>query len=126
MYEYFGVGPQVREDVDGIYPRFLCWLPKYRLSTPSKCSLEVWLMVIDNLTVADVIFFFFFWCGIFVFKGFCGLVFFLLWVLCDFQMSLNPWLGCEEYVRNMPQYLSFLLRSSCISSCMILSHISAL
>ena len=61
-----------------------------------------------------------------MFKGFFGLVFFLLWVLCDFQMSLNPWLGCEEYVRNMPQYLSFLLRSSCISSCMILSHISAL
>ena len=23
MYEYFGVGPQVREEVDGIYPRFL-------------------------------------------------------------------------------------------------------
>ena len=77
MYEYFGVGPQVREDIDGIYPRFLCWLPKYRLSTPSKCSLEVWRMVIDNLTVANVIFFFF-WCGIFVFKGFYGLVFFLL------------------------------------------------
>ena len=57
MYEYFGVGPQVREDVDGIYPRFLCWLPKYRLSTPSKCSLEVWRMVIDNLTVVDVSFF---------------------------------------------------------------------
>ena len=31
MYEYFGVGPQVREDVDGIYPRFLYWLPKYHL-----------------------------------------------------------------------------------------------
>ena len=24
MYEYFGVGPQVWEDVDGMYPRFLC------------------------------------------------------------------------------------------------------
>ena len=58
MYEYFGVG-QVQEDVDGIYPRFLCWLPKYRLSTPSKRSLEVWRMVIDNLIVADVSFFFF-------------------------------------------------------------------
>jgi len=23
MYEYFGVGPQVQEEVDGIYPRFL-------------------------------------------------------------------------------------------------------
>ena len=59
MYEYFGVGPQVQEDVDGICPRFLRCLPKYRLSTPSKRSLEIWCMVIDNLTVADVIFFFF-------------------------------------------------------------------
>ena len=57
MYEYFGVGPQVREDVDGMYLRFLRWLPKYRLSTPSKRSLEVWRMVIDNLTAANVIFF---------------------------------------------------------------------
>ena len=24
--------------------------------------------------------------------------FFSFWVLCDFQMSLDPWLGCEEYV----------------------------
>ena len=81
MYEYFGVGPQVREDVDGIYPRFLCWLPKYRLSTPSKCSLEVWRMVIDNLTVADVRFFFFFLVGFFlklrVFVLDCGFFFFL-------------------------------------------------
>ena len=53
MYEYFGVG-QVQEDVDGIYLRFLRWLPKYRLSTPSKRSLEVWRMVIKNLTVADL------------------------------------------------------------------------
>ena len=95
------------------------------LSTPSKCSLEVWRILIDNLTVVDVSFFFFFF-GIFVFKGFCGLVFFLLWVLCDIWMSLNPWLGCEEYVRSMPRYLSFLLRLSCISSCMLLSYISAL
>ena len=58
MYEYFGVGPQVQEDVDGIYPRFLRWLPKFHLSTPSKRSLEVWHMVIDNLTVADVSFLF--------------------------------------------------------------------
>ena len=27
----------------------------------------------------------------------CGLAFFLFWVLCDFQMSLDPWCGCEEY-----------------------------
>ena len=31
-------------------------------------------------------FFFFFFDGLFSF-----------WVLCDFQMSLNPWLGCEEH-----------------------------
>ena len=28
----------------------------------------------------------------------CGLAFFSFWVLCDFQISLNPWLGCEEHV----------------------------
>ena len=28
----------------------------------------------------------------------CGLVFFSFWVLCDFQMSLDPGLGCVEYV----------------------------
>ena len=61
IYEYFGVGPQVQEDVEGMYLRFLCWLRKYHLSTPSKHSLEVWRMVIDNLTAADVSFFFFFW-----------------------------------------------------------------
>ena len=59
MYEYFGVGPQVLEDVGDMYPRILCWLPKYHLSTPSKRSLQVWHMVIDNLTVANVSFFFF-------------------------------------------------------------------
>ena len=30
------------------------------------------------------------------FFGLCG--FFSFWVLCDFQMSLNPWLRCEEHV----------------------------
>ena len=70
MHEYLRVGPQVREDVDGIYPRFLCWLPKYRLSTPSKCSLEVWRMVIDNLTVVDVSFFFFFFLEFLVLRVF--------------------------------------------------------
>ena len=58
MYEYFGFGPQVREEVNGIDHRSLRWLPKYRLSTPSKHSLEVWRMLIDNLTIADVSFFF--------------------------------------------------------------------
>ena len=61
MYEYFRVGPQVLEDVGGMYPRFLRWLLKYHFSTPSKRSLQVWRMVIDNLIVADVSFFFFFW-----------------------------------------------------------------
>ena len=41
MYEYFGVGPEIREEVAGIFPRFLRWLPKYRLSTPSRHSLEI-------------------------------------------------------------------------------------
>ena len=54
MYEYFGVGPEIREEVAGIFPRFLHWLPKPRLSTPSKHSLEIWRLVIDNLTVDDV------------------------------------------------------------------------
>ena len=60
MYKYFGVGPQVLANVGDMYPRFLCWLPKYDLSTPSKRSLQVWHMVIDNLTIDDVSFFFFF------------------------------------------------------------------
>ena len=45
-----------------MYPRFLHWLPKYGLSTPSKRSLQVWCMVIDNLTADD--FFFFFGCRV--------------------------------------------------------------
>ena len=57
MYEYFGVGPQVLEDIGDMYPRFLRWLPKYRLSTPPKQSLQVWRMVIDNLTANVVSFF---------------------------------------------------------------------
>ena len=76
MYEYFGVSPQVWEDADVMYPWFLCWLPKYRLSTPSKCSLKVWRMVINNLTIVDVNFFFVgfcVWLRVFVFD--CGLVF---------------------------------------------------
>ncbi|KAK9991875.1 hypothetical protein SO802_026860 [Lithocarpus litseifolius] len=64
MYEYFGVGPQVLEDVGDMYPMFLHWLPKYRLSTLPKHSLQAWRMVIDNLIADD--------------------------------MSLDPWLGCEE------------------------------
>ena len=94
MYEYFGVGPQVRDKVEGIYPRFLHWLPEYRLSTPSKHSLEVWRMLIDNLIVADVSFSLFvwdLWCLIMVWSS-SHFGFF-----CDFQMSLNPWVECKEY-----------------------------
>ena len=54
MYEYFGVGLEIREEVAGIFLRFLRWLPKHRLSTPSRHSLEIWRLVIDNLTVDDV------------------------------------------------------------------------
>ena len=41
MYEYFGVGLAIREEVSGTFPRFLQWLPKYRLLVPSRCSLEI-------------------------------------------------------------------------------------
>ena len=51
MYEYFGVGPEIRGEVNDIFPRFLRWFPRYRLSTPSRHSLEIWRMVIDNLTI---------------------------------------------------------------------------
>ena len=55
-------------------------------------------MVIDNLSTGDVSFFVLF-CFLVVlcvfFFFFDGL--FSFWVLCDFQMSLNPWLGCEEH-----------------------------
>ena len=54
MYEYFGVGPEIWEEVTGIFPRFLCWLPKHRLSIPFRRSLEIWRLVIDNLTIDDV------------------------------------------------------------------------
>lgn len=54
MYENFGVGPEIREEVNDICPRFLRQLPKHHLSTPSRHSLEIWRMVIDNLTVDDV------------------------------------------------------------------------
>ena len=40
MYGYFGVGSQLSEDVDDVFPRFLHWMPKYRLSTPPKRSLQ--------------------------------------------------------------------------------------
>ena len=58
MYEYFGVGLEIREEVTGIFPRFLRWLPKHRWSPPSRHSLELWHLVIDNLTIDDVSSFF--------------------------------------------------------------------
>ena len=67
MYEYFGVGPQLLEDVDNMFPRFLRWLPKYHLSMPPKCSLQAWRMVIDNLA-ADEVSFFLFCCFCFSFS----------------------------------------------------------
>ena len=54
MYEYFGVGLEIREEVNNIFPRFLRWFPKHRLSMPSKRSLEIWRLVIDNLITDDV------------------------------------------------------------------------
>ena len=54
MYEYFRVSPKIREEVNDIFPRFLCWLPKHHLSMPSKCSLKIWQMMINNLIVDDV------------------------------------------------------------------------
>ena len=95
MYEYFGVGPKIREEVNDIYPRFLRWLPKYSLSTPSRHSLEIWCMVIDNLTIDEVspslfvckIFSVWLWLGLFL----------ILRSLVIFEMCLNPWVGCEEY-----------------------------
>ena len=58
MYENFGVGPEIREEVTGIFSRFLRWLPKHRLSPPSWRSLEIWRLVIDNPTIDDVSTFF--------------------------------------------------------------------
>ena len=80
MYEYFGVGPKIQEEVNDIFPRFLRWLPKHRLSTPSRRSLEIWRLVIDNLTTDDVSPFPFFlwdlWCLVVVWSfshsGFIG------------------------------------------------------
>ena len=81
MYEYFGVSPEIREEVTGIYPRFLRWFPKHRLSPPSRRSLELWRLVIDNLTIDDVSSFFP------LFKSLAfgyDLVFSLSEFLCDF------------------------------------------
>ena len=71
MYEYFGVGLEIQQEVNNIFPRFFRWLPKHHLFTPFRHSLEIWRLVIDNLTIDDVspffffFSFFFFLCGIF-------------------------------------------------------------
>ena len=97
MYEYFGVGPEIRKEVIGIFLRFLCWLPKHRLFIPSRCSLEIWRLVIDNLTIDDVNSFF-----IFLFKylalGYDSVSSLSKFLFVIFQMNLNPWAGCEGYV----------------------------
>ena len=54
MYTYFGVGPEIHEEIAGIFPRFFCWLPKHRLFTPSRRSLEILRLLIDNLIANDV------------------------------------------------------------------------
>ena len=85
MYEYFGVGPEIWEEVACIFPRFLRWLPKHRLSTPSRYSLEIWRLVIDNLIANEVSPLFsplFFW--EFLLLGY-GLVFSHFGFLCDFS-----------------------------------------
>ena len=58
MYEYFRVGPKIREEATSIFSRFIRWLPKHCLSPPSRCSLELWCLVIGNLTIDDVSSFF--------------------------------------------------------------------
>ena len=94
MHAYFGVGPQVQEEVNDIYPRFLRWLPKNHLSMPSKHSLEIWRMVIDNLIVDGLSPSFFvgflvfdggFWCLIMVCLFVCLFFFNLFGFFCDFS-----------------------------------------
>ena len=95
MYEYFGVGSEIQEEVTVIFPRFLHWLPKHRLSIPSRHSLELWRLVIDNLTIDDVCSFFL------LLLNLQHLVmawsFLIMSSFETFQMNLNPWAGCEGY-----------------------------
>ena len=96
MYEYFGVGSEIQEKVAGFFPRFLRWLPKRRLSTPSRRSLEIWHLMIDNLTADDLspfpLLFFNLWYLVMAWS------FLIIGSFVIFQMSLNPWVGCEGYV----------------------------
>ena len=97
MYKYFGIGPEIQEDVAGIFPRFLCWLPKHRLSTPSKHSLEIWHLVINNLTIDDVSSFFLLLFNLWLLAMVQSLLF--LSSFMTFQMNLNPWVGSERYAK---------------------------
>ena len=97
MYEYFGVGPKILDEATGIFPRFIFWLPRHCLSTPSRRSLEIWRLVIYNLIVDDVISSsFFFWN---LWHLAMVLSFLILSSFMTFQMNLNPWARCERYAK---------------------------
>ena len=86
MYEYFGVGPEIQEEVIGIFPRFIHWFPKHRFSPPFRHSLEIWRLVIDNLTIDDMSSFFL------LFKSLAlgyDPVFSFFEFLCDFSDELK-------------------------------------
>ena len=57
--------------------------------------MELWRLVIDNLTIDDVCFFFF------LLLNLQHLVmawsFLIMISFVTFQMNLNPWAGCEGY-----------------------------
>ena len=96
MYEYFGVGPQVLAKVICI-PCFFIGCPSIVCQClPSVlCKFDVWWLI-TWLLIMWVFLFLFFLC-----VGFCVWLWFgflSFWVLCNFQMSLDPWLGCEEHV----------------------------
>ena len=98
MNEYFGFGPKIWEEVAGIFPRYLHWLPKHCLSISSRRSLEICRLVIDNLTINDLSSFFFL-----IFKSLAfsyALVLSLFeFLFVIFQMNFNPWAGCEGYAK---------------------------
>ena len=95
MYEYFRVGPEIREEVNGIFPIFLYWLPKHHLSTPFWHSLEIWHLMIDNTTADDVSpSLFFFWNLWYLVMAWSFLI---LDSFVVFQMYLDPWTRCERY-----------------------------
>ena len=98
MYEYFGIGPKIQEEVASLFPRFLRWLPKYRLSIPSRHSLEIWCLVIDNLTIDDLSSFLFLLFKSLAF-GYASALSLSEFLFVIFQMNLNPWAGCEEYAK---------------------------